>query len=57
MKVKEMKNLLFSTYQWPPSCIPKDGQKLKKILQKMRKLHPDAEKEREGGDTSIRKFH
>jgi hypothetical protein len=40
MKIKEIKDVLFRHYQWPPSTMPKGRERLVALLRKMRRLHP-----------------
>lgn len=40
---KELKEILFRTYQWPPSSLKKDVDRLRDILRKARRLQPDVE--------------
>lgn len=40
LSIRKMRNILFKTYQWPPSCLPKDRKTLKQVLERMRKEHP-----------------
>lgn len=47
LTIKQMKDLLFKVYQWPPSCIPNDRRKLERLVERMREKHPKAEKKKE----------
>lgn len=45
MGKKEIREVLFKHYQWPPSCMPKDIDQLRKVLKDCRKRHPQIKTE------------